>query len=120
MLRNKRDWNGSRPLLDIASYARRGSGERFSPQELDAIALTVRRTPEVVVKISGAATTVRGAFAHLKYIDRAGNLSIETDRGESLQERGVGLASVEIEAEGRADGRQPRALDLVGQVKVGL
>ena len=42
------------------------------------------------------------------------------DRGEPLQEPGVGLAGVEVEAEGRADGRQPRALDLVGQVEVGL
>jgi hypothetical protein len=72
-------------LLDIASYGRRGPGERFSPQELEVIALTARRTPEVMVKVSGGATTVQGALAHLKYIDRRGTLSLETDQGEMLQ-----------------------------------
>jgi hypothetical protein len=84
-----------RPLLDIASYARRGPDERLSPQELEVIALTARRTPEVMVKVSGGATTVQGALAHLKYIDREGGLTIETDQGESLRGADVeaGLAA---------------------------
>lgn len=74
-----------RPLLDIASYARRGPGARWSPQELELITLTARRTPEVMVKVSGGAKTLQGALAHLKYIDRRGDLEIETDQGEVVQ-----------------------------------
>ena len=42
------------------------------------------------------------------------------DRGEPLRESAVGIAGIEAEAEGRADGRQPRSLDLVGQVEARL
>jgi hypothetical protein len=40
-------------LFNLASYARRGPArrERISPEELAQIGLTVRRTPEVMVKI---------------------------------------------------------------------
>jgi hypothetical protein len=72
-------------LLDIASFARRGPGARWSPQELELITLTARRTPEVMVKVSGGATSLQGAMAHLKYIDRRGRLEIETDQGEVVQ-----------------------------------
>jgi hypothetical protein len=76
------DLDKDRPLLDIASYARRGPGPRWSPQELELITHTARRTPEVMVKVSGGATSLQGAMAHLKYIDRRGRLDIETDQGE--------------------------------------
>jgi hypothetical protein len=73
------------PLLDIATYARRGPGARLSPQELELISYTARRTPEVMVKVSGGATSSQGALAHLKYIDRRGRLEIETDQGEVIR-----------------------------------
>jgi len=76
------DLDKERPLLDVASYARRGPGARWSPQELELITHTARRTPEVMVKVSGGATSLQGALAHLKYIDRRGRLDIETDQGE--------------------------------------
>jgi len=40
-------------LLDVASYARRGPGRRdqLSPAEIELIARTVNRTPEVMVKV---------------------------------------------------------------------
>jgi hypothetical protein len=76
------DLDKAQPLLDIASYARRGPGDRLSPQELEVITYAARRTPEVMVKVSGGATSLRGALAHLKYIDRRGRLEIETDQGE--------------------------------------
>jgi hypothetical protein len=79
------DLDKDRPLLDIASYARRGPGPRWSPQELELITHTARRTPEVMVKVSGGATSLQGAMAHLKYIDRRGRLDIETDQGEVVQ-----------------------------------
>jgi hypothetical protein len=79
------DLQKGQPLLDIASYGRRGPGARWSPHELELITYTARRTPEVVVKVSGGATSRRGALAHLKYIDRRGQLEIETDQGETVQ-----------------------------------
>lgn len=85
MPRRAIDLEKDRPLLDIASYARRGPGARWSPQELELISLTARRTPEVMVKVSGGAKTLQGALAHLKYIDRRGDLEIETDQGEVVQ-----------------------------------
>ena len=79
------DLDKNRPLFDIASHARRGPGARWSPQELELITHTARRTPEVMVKVSGGATSLQGAMAHLKYIDRRGRLEIETDQGEVVQ-----------------------------------
>ena len=74
-------------LLDIASYGRRGPGARLSIHELEIITRTVRRTPEVMVKVSGGATSSQGVLAHLKYIDRRGVLQIETDQGETVEGR---------------------------------
>jgi hypothetical protein len=74
-------------LLDITSYVHRGPTrrDRLSPQELAVLTRTARRTPEVVVKVSGGAKTGPGVLAHLQYIDRNGRLEIETDQGEILQ-----------------------------------
>jgi Relaxase/Mobilisation nuclease domain len=38
-----------------------------------------------MVKVSGGATSAAGALAHLKYIDRRGELEFETDEGERLR-----------------------------------
>ena len=73
------------PLLDIVSLARRGPTGRLSLQEVELVVRTLRRTPEVMVKVSGGATSTPGALAHLKYIDRRGELELETDEGERLQ-----------------------------------
>ena len=81
------DLSKGEPLLDIASYGRRGPGARLSIPELEIITRTVRRTPEVMVKVSGGATSSQGALAHLKYIDRRGVLQIETDQGEIVEGR---------------------------------
>lgn len=45
------------PLLDPVSRGRGGRGEKgqLSAPRIEAIARTVRRTPEVVVKVSGGA-----------------------------------------------------------------
>jgi hypothetical protein len=73
------------PLLDIVSLARRGPTGRLSLQEVELVVRTLRRTPEVMVKVSGGATSTAGALAHLRYIDRRGELELETDEGERLQ-----------------------------------
>ena len=79
------------PLLDIASYARRGPGrvDRLTPAQIEQIARTVRRVPEVMVKVSGGATSPKGVAAHFKYIDCHGDLELETDEGEHLNGRSV-------------------------------
>lgn len=90
MVRATVDLQRANPLLDIVSYGRRGPGARLSIPELEFIARTVRRVPEVMVKVSGGATSTQGALAHLNYIDRHGRLEIEKDDGETTQGRGHG------------------------------
>ena len=74
------------PFLDIVSYGRRGPGEgrSFGHAEIEQIARTVRRTPEVMVKVSGCGHSARAVAAHFNYIGRD-DFSIETDDGERLQ-----------------------------------
>ena len=71
------------PLLDIHSSGRVGSGpwRPFSPAEIQQIARTVRRTPEVMLKLTGGGTKVGAVAAHFSYISRHGKLDIETDDG---------------------------------------
>jgi hypothetical protein len=83
---------GGRPLLDIASYARRGPGrrDRLSPAEVELIQRTVSRTPEVMVKVlNRGATTLKAVRAHFAYLNRGGELEIETDEGERLAGKAV-------------------------------
>lgn len=80
-----------RPLLDIESHGRRGPGQidRLSPAQIELIARTVRRVPEVMVKVSGGGTSAKAVAAHFRYIDRRGELEIETDDGERVRGKGV-------------------------------
>lgn len=79
------------PLLDVRSFARPGPAGRvcFSPDQLEQIVRTVSRAREVVVKVSGGATSTAGVIAHLRYIDRNGRLEIETDEGDYLKGKGI-------------------------------
>lgn len=76
------------PLLDIASYSRGGpreTGGRLTPVQLEQIQRTVRRTPEVVVKVlPRASNDLKAVGKHLDYIGRKGELELETDDGECL------------------------------------
>jgi hypothetical protein len=86
------------PLLDIASYARRGPGrrDRLSASELDLIDRTVRKTPEVMVKVlTKDSNNLRSVARHLNYIGRYGELGLETDSGEQVQGRSAGSALIE-------------------------
>ena len=84
------DLGAQRPLLDIVSFGRRGPGHMHSltAAQRDHIARTVRRTPEVMVKVSGGARTVRGVGQHVDYIGREGELGVETDDEERVQGEG--------------------------------
>jgi hypothetical protein len=76
-----------RPLLDIFSVGRAGPQSRlhFSRAQIEQIARTVRRTPEVMVKVTGGGTSAGAVSAHFGYISRHGELEIETDEGERIR-----------------------------------
>src|SRR5437588_3188551 len=83
---------GAKPLLDVASYARRGPGRRdhLSQDEFELISRTVRRTPEVMVKVlSRGGQDLKAIGRHLGYLNRGGELEIETDDGQRLSGKGV-------------------------------
>ena len=85
-------------LLDVASYARRGPGrrDRLSQDEIELIARTVRRTPEVMVKVlSRGGQDLKAIGRHLGYLNRGGELEIETDDGQQLSGQGVEKELVE-------------------------
>src|SRR5258708_4153135 len=88
----------SGPLFDLCSCARRGPGRRdhLSPGEIQQVARTVRRTPEVMVKVlSKSANTLAAVRKHLGYIGRRGELDLETDDGQRLRGTRVGTDLVE-------------------------
>ena len=71
------------PMLDIVSHGRIPSGlKRFNSAQIAQIARTVRRTPEVMVKVTGGGKSHRAVAAHFAYISRKGELEIETDDGQ--------------------------------------
>src|SRR5687767_10078594 len=81
-----------RPLLDVASYARRGPGhrDRLSPAEIECIARTVNRAPEVMVKVLTKGGQNLGAVRrHLSYLNRGGELELETDDARRLEGHGT-------------------------------
>jgi hypothetical protein len=80
------------PLLNVRSDARPGPArrDRLSPGHIAAIARTVHRVPEVMVKMLNQGATSLGAVRrHVQYLDRGGELAIETDDGESLKGKGA-------------------------------
>lgn len=81
------------PLLDIVSNGRTGpkGGIRLSPDQVAAIDRTVRRVPEVMVKVLPKdSNSLRSVSRHLNYIGRYGNLELETDDGERMQGKDAG------------------------------
>ena len=77
------------PLLDVVSYARPGPKrrDRLSASAIEHIRLTVRRAPEVMVKVLNKGQhDLRAVRRHLDYLRlrEEGELEIETDHGERL------------------------------------
>jgi hypothetical protein len=79
-----------RPLLDVFSSGRMGPRppDRFTGAEIEQIQRTVRRTPEVMVKVTGGGRKRSAVAAHLSYISDRGKLEIETDEGERISKHG--------------------------------
>jgi len=81
--------SGGPPLFEIFSTGRAGPQKsgHFSRAQIEQIARTVRRTPEVMVKVTGGGAKVGAVSAHLGYISRQGKLELETDEGERITSR---------------------------------
>jgi hypothetical protein len=78
------------PLLDIASYGRGGplDASRLTSAQVEQIRRTVRRAPEVMVKVlPHASNDLKAVGKHLDYIGRNGKLDLETDDGDRLSGR---------------------------------
>ena len=81
-----------RPILDLTSYGRPGLGrrDRLSQADFDTVRRTVQRVPEVMVKVlTQGGKDLKAVERHLAYLDRKGELPIETDEGEQIKGRGV-------------------------------
>ncbi len=76
-------------FFEVVSYGRAGPQmpNRFSRAQIDQISRTVRRIPEVMVKVTGGGTNRGAVAAHFAYISRRGVLEIETDDGERIGRR---------------------------------
>jgi Relaxase/Mobilisation nuclease domain len=104
----------ARPLLDIASYARRGPGkrDRLSPEEVQLIERTVRRTPEVMVKVlSRGGQDATAVGRHFAYLSRKGDIEIETDDGRHIEGKG---AEVELLEDWDLDIQEQRPTSALG------
>ena len=79
------------PLFDLQSFGREISPRRdvLSAAAFAQMVRTVSRAPEVLVKVSGGASSAQGVAAHLRYIDRHGKLDIETDEGRRAMGKGA-------------------------------
>lgn len=69
---------------------------RLSPEQIEEIERTVRRVPEVIVRVSSAQSNDFGAIRkHLDHIARRGELGLETDSGEVVRGSRVGRRLME-------------------------
>ncbi len=77
------------PALDLFGGGRSGPREelRFTRSQMELIARTVRRTPEVMVKVTGGGTTLGKVSAHMRYISQKGKLAMYTDEGDVIHDR---------------------------------
>ncbi len=106
------DLRDQEPLLDIVSLGRAGP-RSLKRSQLELVTHTVRRAPEVVIKVSGGARTLAGVEQNLRYVSRAGTLG-ESDIGEELRGKGFEANlirdwNLDLEARARSAQRSIRA-----------
>lgn len=84
---------GAKPLLDIVSHGRGGPYGWLTPGQIEHIRRTVHRVPEVMVKVlSNGSSDLQAVARHVDYINRHGQVPLETDDGYLVNERfGKGL-----------------------------
>jgi hypothetical protein len=58
----------------------------LSIPQIEQIRRTIRRVPEVLVKVTGGGRTARAVAAHIAYIGHYGEVELESDRGERIRE----------------------------------
>jgi hypothetical protein len=78
-----------KPLLDIRSLGRKGSGRRdhMTRTEVEIMRRTLNRDPEVMVKvISKGAQDLKAIEKHLKYIGREGDVDLLDDQGQAIRD----------------------------------
>ena len=86
------------PPFELVSHGRRGPGRRdcLSPAQIQQIARTVTRTPEVMIKVLPAgANSVAAVRQHLAYVGRQGDIELLTDDGQRLHDRDAAADLVE-------------------------
>ena len=86
------------PLFDLVSHGLRGPErrDRLSPAQIQQIARTVVRMPEVMVKVLPAgANSVAAVRQHLAYVGRQGDVELQTDDGQRLQDRDAAADLIE-------------------------
>ena len=79
------------PFLDLFTHARpgpRAPGGAFSASQIEQIRRTVRRAPEVMVKVTGGGRRIGSVAAHLAYISHQGELDLDTDEGQRVSREG--------------------------------
>jgi hypothetical protein len=92
------DLRSARLLLDLVSHGRGGpkGSLHLSADQIAAIDRTVRRVPEVMVKVLPKDSNNLGSVGrHLDYIGRYGKLELETDDGERVQGKDAGQQLLE-------------------------
>jgi len=98
MPRHPINLRGGIEWLDLGSYARYGPArrDRLTSAHIALIARTMRRTPEVMIKMLNAGGRDLGSVVrHLQYLDRDGELAFEADEGEPLTGRGAHAALID-------------------------
>lgn len=88
----------NRPLLDIVSHGRGGpkGSLQLSADQIGAIDRTVRRVPEVMVKVLPKdSNNLRSVSRHFNYIGRYGKLELATDNGDRIQGKDAGQRLLE-------------------------
>lgn len=78
------------PFLDLFSGGRAGThgSGGFTAAQIEQIRRTVRRAPEVMVKVTGGGRKTGAVAAHLAYISQHGQLDLETDEGQRVPQAG--------------------------------
>ena len=76
--------------LEIVSHARRGPGAspKLTSGQIAQIRRTVRRVPEVMLKVTGGGRSIGAVAVHLAYISQHGAIEIETDDGQRVSREG--------------------------------